>query len=155
VALDAQQNIPNSEKENLFIFGIYRQPDDSVRNHVSGATELIPALQEIGDVIDALDGHPDITFGGNFNITYANWRTKDTTSAATNELHNSMSAFQNNYFFSQMINVPTHKAGTILDLLFTNNRQMINEVHAMLSNFADHYIVEIATHFKSNSRAGH
>ena len=56
-----------------------------------------------------------------------------------------MSAFKNKYFLSQMTNVPTHKACNILDLLFTNNHPLINEMRAMLSNFADHYVVEIAT----------
>ena len=66
-----------------------------------------------------------------------------------------MLSLQNKYFLSQMINVPTHRAGNILDLLFTNNQQLINEVHALPSNFSDHYVVEIASHYKSHFARNH
>jgi len=147
-----------SEKENLFICGIYRQPDNSASNHASGVAELNQALQEIGNAIDdALEGTPDILLGGDFNVQHANWQSNESLSAnaPSNGLHNAMLSFQNKYFLSQMINVPTHKAGNILDLLFTNNQQLINEVHAMPSNFTDHYVVEIATHFKSHFAKRH
>jgi hypothetical protein len=141
-----------SEKENLFICGIYRQPDDPLGKHTSGVAELNQALQEIGNAIDALEGIPDILLGGDLNIPRANWQASEPSSdiASKNGLYNEILSLQNKYFLSQMINVPTHRAGNILDLLFTNNQQLINEVHALPSNFSDHYVVEIASHYKSH-----
>ena len=146
-----------SEKENLFICGIYRQPDDPLGKHTSGVAELNQALQEIGNAIDALEGIPDILLGGDLNIPHANWQASEPSSgnASTNGLYNEMLSLQNKYFLSQMINVPTHRAGNILDLLFTNNQQLINEVHALPSNFSDHYVVEIASHYKSHFARNH
>ena len=96
-----------SEKENLFICGIYRQPDDPLGKHTSGVAELNQALQEIGNAIDALEGIPDILLGGDLNIPHANWQASEPSSgnASTNGLYNEMLSLQNKYFLSQMINM--------------------------------------------------
>ena len=65
-------------------------------------------------------------------------------------MHTKISNLKNKYFLTQMIHKVTHKAGNTLDLLFTNNKQLINDIQCFESNFSDHYLVEISTHFKSH-----
>ena len=113
-----------SEKENLLICAIYRQPDDSMHNHRSGVAELTQALKEISNAIDTLKGTPDILLCGDFNLPTATWcSTENAPSTPNNALINALNEFQNKHFLTQMVNKPTHKAGNILDLIFTNNQQ--------------------------------
>ena len=145
-----------SEKENLLICAIYRQPDDSMHNHRSGVAELTQALKEISNVIDTLKGTPDILLCGDFNLPTATWcSTENAPSTPNNALINALNEFQNKHFLTQMVNKPTHKAGNILDLIFTNNQQLINEIHCLPTQFSDHYVVEIASHFKSHFARQH
>ena len=148
-----------SEKENLLICAIYRQPDDSSHNHRSGAAEFTLALQEITNTIATLQGTPDILLCGDFNLPNATWHRNDTTENSTpssnNALTQALIEFQNKHFLTQMVHKPTHRAGNILDLVLTNNQQLINEVHCLPTQFTDHYVVEIASHFKSHFARQH
>ena len=54
-----------------------------------------------------------------------------------------------------MVHKPTHKAGNTLDLVFTNNHQLINEIHSIPTQFSDHYMIEIASFFKSHFARQH
>ena len=146
----------HSEKDNLLICAIYRQPDDSTHNHRSGVTELTQALQEISNTIDSLQGIPNIILCGDFNLPKATWcSTENVLSTPPNSLAHALNEFQNKHFLTQMVTKPTHKAGNILDLVFTNNQQLINEIHCIPTQFSDHYLVEIASHFKSHFARQH
>ena len=140
-----------SEKENLLICALYRQPDDSIHNHKSGSYELSQALHEISNSIAKLQGTPDILICGDFNLPSANWDAiGEDTGSAHSTLRNSLNQFQNKHFLTQVINLPTNKSGNTLDLVFTNNSQLVNECSSVPTQFSDHYLVDISTHFKSH-----
>ena len=140
-----------SEKENLLICSIYRQPDDSSHNHKSGSYELSQALHAISNAISQLEGTPDILICGDFNMPHANWEAIDREHRSPDgALFDTLSQFQNKHFLSQMINVPTHKSGNTLDLVLTNNRQLINEFSSFPTKFSDHHLIDISSHFKSH-----
>ena len=65
-----------------------------------------------------------------------------------------LNEFQNKYFLTQMVHQANHKVGNTLDLLFTNNQQLINEINCLPSKFSDHFVVEISSHFKSHFAKG-
>ena len=50
--------------------------------------------------------------------------------------------FKNDYYLSQEITKPTHKKGNTLDLLFTNNSEMLHSYESNPTIFSDHYLVE-------------
>ena len=144
-----------SERENLVVCVIYRQPDDPVGQHQSKAYQLSQAISKIENMLEELQGTPNIIFCGDFNIPNTNWseevepdRSKDNSLAAV------IKSFQTKYLLNQMVYKPTHKSGNILDLIFTNNKQLFNEIHVIPTTHSDHHIIEVATHFKSHfSRA--
>ena len=53
-------------------------------------------------------------------------------------------------FMSQYITLPTHKDGNILDLVFTNNENLIHDssIVPVLQSTSHHVIVMISTSFK-------
>jgi len=68
-----------SQKENLLIAVIYRQPDNPSGNHRSRAQEFSEALTEISSVIDSTQGTPDIIFCGDFNLPNIDWEEEWST----------------------------------------------------------------------------
>ncbi len=136
-----------SEREDLLIALVYRQPDNQV--HRSQAFELSQAITKIESAIEAVQGTPTIIACGDFNLPNIDW-TEGQPHDTRNQLAATLSSFQSRQLLSQMVKNPTHKSGNILDLIFTNNRQLFNEIHCLPTSKSDHLIVEIATHFKSH-----
>ena len=56
--------VTHSQKENLIIAVVYRQPDSSSSGHTSGAPEFTEALNKITSTIEDIQGNPDIIFCG-------------------------------------------------------------------------------------------
>ena len=59
--------------------------------------------------------------------------------------------FMNEFHLKQCVLKPTHRHGNILDLLLTNNEELIHSYHCIpvISSVTDHNLIEIATHFNS------
>ena len=137
----------HSQRENLLIALVYRQPDDQL--HRSQAFELSQAIAKIDAAIEATQGSPSLIICGDYNLPNIDWnegQPQDTN----NQLVSTMASFQSRQLLSQMIKKPTHKAGNILDLVFTNNKQLFNEINCLPTTKSDHFIIEISTHFKSH-----
>ena len=137
-----------SQKENLLIAVVYRQPNSSNPDHKSGVQEFAQAMNKVSSAIDSIQGTPDIIVCGDFNLPGISWDT--TTQTSSNALHNKIFEFQNKYFLTQLVNEPSHAAGNVLDLVFTNNRSLITDVSIVPSAYSDHHLVEAKTFFKSH-----
>ena len=137
-----------SDKENLLVAVIYRQPDNSAAGHSSSENELNEALSELTKAIEKLDGTPDILFCGDFNLPNARWDNRVETPSC--KIQSAMKDFQNEHFLHQVVNEATHRSGNNLDLVFTNSRHLISEITCTETKMSDHHIVEISTHFKSH-----
>ena len=137
-----------SHKENLLICVIYRQPDNSTGGHRSQANELNEALEELTKAITIIEGTPDLVMCGDYNLPHAKWSNPADT--PTCRIHKTMKSFQDKHFLHQVVHKPTHRSGNTLDLVFTNNRSLINDVSCHETAMSDHHIVEITTHFKSH-----
>ena len=140
-----------SQKENLLIAVIYRQPDNAT--HRSGPSQFGELLDQLSAVIDSLEGIPEIIVCGDFNFPDISWGHRTLT--PNNTMHNKLSQFENKFFLAQLVDVPTHKAGNTLDLVFTNNRHLITDIKSNHTTFSDHRQLEISTHFKSHFSQHH
>ena len=145
-----------SKKLHLIIINLYRQPDN--RMHRSTCKEFCQALQKVSNTIASINEPlPDIILTGDFNLPHVNWSDCTTTPGATNDeknMLNNLSNFLNDFFLTQIINKSTHFQGNTLDLVFTNNDNLIYNYYCIdtLRSISHHKIVEVSTKlaFKSN-----
>ena len=140
-----------SQKENLLIAVVYRQPDNTT--HRSREAEFGEMINQISTTIESLEGVPEIMVCGDFNLPNISWVERSTTSS--NAMHSQLADFENKFFLHQLVNSPTHKAGNILDLVFTNNRNLITNTESHHTSLSDHRHLEMSTHFKSRFSQNH
>ena len=145
-----------SNIENLAILTVYRQPDDKTNGNPSTANDVIIPLKRAKSVLSALDPVPNIIFGGDFNLPKATWPDglpKTGCPIEEKTILNALNEFCNEMFMSQYVNVPTHKDGNILDLVFTNNEHLIHDcsVVPVLQSTSHHGIVNVSTSLKVQS----
>ena len=135
-----------SQRENLFIASLYRQPDNPT--HRSTAYELSQALSKIESAIESIQGTPTVMIGGDFSLPTTEWT--DGQPQSNGQMKTTLDSFQARLLLTQVVNKATHRSGNILDVVFTNYRQMFNEINCIPTTFSDHFVVEIASHFKSH-----
>lgn len=146
-----------SPEENMVIMVVYRQPDDRVGDNRSTSHEFSTALNKATCFLNDLPSPtPNIIMGGDFNLPHVNWSSNSMglgTSKDEKDIFESLSKFLDEHFLRQYVHQPTHIAGNTLDLVFTNNPDLIHSVicHPIIQSVSDHYIVECSTQFKSVS----
>ena len=133
----------------LLIVNLYRQPDNSL--HRSTAKQFSQAISKLSHTINSIgDPSPNIIVCGDFNLPHINWKDSSTITGATNDekqMVQLLSSFANEFFMTQIISEPTHYQGNTLDLIFTNNRDLIYncEYVSPLRSVSHHKLVEVAT----------
>ena len=97
---------------------------------------------------------PDIIIGGDFNLPKVDWTNGQPTSLPTcskqiKDMTAELEHFCNEFFLTQVINQSTHKDGNILDLVFTNNNDLICDVNVneTLLSISHHKIIEVSTSY--------
>ena len=145
------------KSENLVIFVLYRQPDDSVNGHRSNSREFISALSSIKAVLDDFSAPaPEILLCGDFNLPHICWPAGNPGKRSTSEekkMGHDLYEITQEYFLIQCIQEPTHKQGHILDLCFSNNPVMIHSYQCSETLFSDHLIIEARTSFSLNNES--
>ena len=147
----------HSPEENLVLLVIYRQPDDRLGGHRSTYQEFKDALDKASAYLGELPSPtPNIIMGGDFNLPYVDWKSNSTNSTAGKdgkELLNTLNSFIDEHFMRQYVHHPTHIAGNVLDLIFTNNPELIHSIccQKTLRSISDHFIVECSTQLRSVS----
>ena len=145
-----------SQKEDILIFAVYRQPDDSRNGHKSAHDEFKQMLNEIQATIRGIPGKsPDIIVCGDFNMPHVKWLDGVVhSSASTDEktMFNALKEFMNEFFLNQIIHKPTHKDGNVLDLILTNNTDLMHSYHCIptLNQISHHFIVEVASTYNTS-----
>ena len=145
-----------SKLENLAILVVYRQPDDRANGHPSTANDFINPLIQAKSAISALETVPNIIFGGDFNFPKSTWPDglpKAGCPIDERLILNALNQFCNDFFMSQYVDIPTHKDGNILDLVFTNNDSIIHNCSTIpvLQSTSHHDIVMVLTCLNVNS----
>ena len=64
----------------------------------------------------------------------------------------SLKGIMDEFFLKQVIGTPAHKDGNILDLLLSNNTDLVHSYQCVstLNEISHHYIVEVATSYNTN-----
>ena len=137
------------------IIVIYRQPDDSTHGHPSTNKELSEAFSKINSFLaDLPSPTPDIVMMGDMNLphitpeTWINGCTKQGIPLEETKMIECIKTMVDDFLLEQIVDHPTHKDGNLLDLLFTNNREIIHSANYDKTTYSDHHIIT----FKSTLR---
>ena len=140
---------------NLLMIVLYRQPDDRERGHRSTSHEFGNFLEELDEFFSSLPPpSPDIVVMGDFNLPHGNWDCNGGARSATGdeaEMVRALNDFTSTHFLVQQVNCPTHKEGGILDLIFTNNHDLIHDLTAIPTPNSDHFIIEVSSVYREPS----
>ena len=81
--------------------------------------------------------------------TWRNGLTKPGISSENDEsqMINSIQNIFDEYFLEKLIDLPTHKDGNLLDLLFTNNTEILHSFSYDETMNSDHYLVSCKTNY--------
>ena len=144
------------ETLNLVICIVYRQPDDPIGGHRSKAEEFSEFVDRFNDEIASLPTPtPNIMLAGDFNLPHASWPSGTPNQGATPEERKMLEILTNlstQNFLVQVTDQPTHRAGNILDLLFTNSPEKFISVESTPTTpISSHNFVKYATTISSNS----
>lgn len=139
-----------SEHENLALATIYHQPDDH-QNNRSTSENYSQAINELHQVLN-ISPSPDIFIMGDFNLPHTNW-PDCTPNQNSSRGEKEMITITNNLLLelslTQIIRKPTHIAGNILDLVFTNNTNIIHDISFIhtLRSISHHCFLDISTSY--------
>ena len=114
---------------NLVICTVYRSPDNPQSEHRSSTSEFHELINQLSNKLNHLPTPaPDIIIGGDFNLPKTDWPActpRPGSSTAEKDMAHLLSELMSEYFLHQVIQKPTHRAGNVLDLLLTNNTNII------------------------------
>ena len=135
----------------MIICCLYRQPDESSTN---AAKE---SLNKLSKVLEDLP-HYNSIICGDFNLPHVIWNSNPEPGAkctkGEKEVLDYIVTLMNTHFLTQIVTKPTHVHGNLLDLIFTNNENMLHEVQVIkpyLRSYTDHYFIEISTNLQSST----
>lgn len=114
--------------KTMYVGSFYRPPGSSIEN----LSELHTSLSRIA----SLNGN--ILLGGDFNVGHINWDsmsvipTRDLQGKARERsAHHKTLDLINDFSLEQVVDTPTTRNGTTLDLLLTNNASLVNRIDTM------------------------
>ena len=125
---------------DLVFINIYRPP-------TCGELLFKCAIEDIGRAIDQLEAPmPIIIMCGDFIMPFVNWGSQK-TSGGTREMQRqaeNLFDFMSNYCLLQVVSYPTRQ-NNILDLIFTNNPDVIWKVEIQDTIVSDHRLLQAKT----------
>ena len=89
---------------------------------------------------------------GDFNLPHADWISGQCSTGASTDEQEMVKALYElslDFFLVQQYDCPTHREGNTIDLLFTNNSDIIHNVEALPSASTDHYLMNFSAVYKS------
>lgn len=134
---------------DIVVIVVYRQPDVPIDGCRSTHVEFTEAMTKIRTLLSNLDTpSPDVILCGDFNLPHANWHgtcTKPGASTDEKKIIDILASLASDFFLTQCVDKPTRREN-ILDLIFTNNEELVNSFVSMKTDFSDHNIVECKTY---------
>ena len=149
-----------SEKENLILVVIYRQPDDSSNGHTSLNPQFKEMLLSLKQCISSIGPIiPDIIMGGDFNLPKLGWADGTLSflqgcPRVIKDLSSSLQKFCNTFFLKQVVEHTTHKDGNVLDLVLTNTTDLVHEINIndTLLSITHHKVIQVSTAYKTKCK---
>jgi hypothetical protein len=124
---------------NFLLVGVYRPP-------LAPLDMFDDCLCVIQDFINGITGVPELYIAGDFNLPFIDWSTrsiKPTSSILASDRNSGLVIleFMSSNFLEQLVDEPTRKDLNILDLIFSNNTDMIHSMSVSKTEKSDHDIV--------------
>ena len=148
---------------NLILIVTYRSPDQAdktkdgiviKKRHRSTAKEFKCYLVQLRKFLKSLPSPtPDILMKGDYNLPHADWVTGECKAGASSDEQEMVKALYElalEHFLTQQNDSATHKGGNTLDLLFTNNVNMVHNIETFPSSISDHYVVNTSTVYNAS-----
>ena len=130
-----------NNESNLILISVYKPP---------AATNLDSSFKKCIEAIDAYikkhSNSSDVVIMGDFNLPNITWDTRSIKNSRSTQEKNCANYLLNltdDHLLVQQVHEPTRKDKTILDLVFTNNDEIIHNVAVDKTNMSDHDIVTI------------
>ena len=137
--------ICNIDSLNTIVASVYRPPEtdnESFRKVINFLQSHINSQTR--------NKHKNILVAGDFNLPHLTWSDDPSTQYATTnnrECTETLLSFMDKNFMSQYINKPT-RVNNILDLVITNDMNLIKEVEVKDTDLSDHRMITIKSSFK-------
>lgn len=137
---------------NLVLAVIYRQPHSAAAHstHIE-FNKIVKALSEGLKGLPAPD--PTIILCGDMNLPHISWpRCSFVTGGSSEErmMVEELQLFSDELYLKQIITESTHRKGNTLDLVFTNDHELVHSYLCSSTIFSDHYIIECFTTLCTN-----
>ena len=122
----------HSKRKNILIAVLYRQPEinASKEEYRSTYKDFVEPLQKLEEAKTKYSNHEtEIQIMGDFNIPSADWdmgRNKEGTKLDEKMLVANTQELCERLLLQQIITIPTHRQGNVLDLVFTNKPDQIH-----------------------------
>lgn len=137
------------ESLNLVVILMYRPPDTTVE-------EFKPQLERIKTVLEGLEAPlPTIMWLGDFNMPNIRWRQIEhliipdgiESNSREGESARALLNICSLFHLDQHIAEPTRDQN-VLDLIFTNNENMVHNISITDTTFSDHKLIEVMTNLE-------
>ena len=96
----------------------------------------------------------DIVIMGDFNLPHGDWSGGKSAQGATGDegdMVRALNELTSSHFLVQQVECPTHKDGGTLDLVITNNGDLIYNFNVLPSPKSDHFLIEVSAVYKEPS----
>ena len=135
---------------NAIVIVVYRSPTNDT-------TKFSPLIRKLRSYLQGLPTPaPDILLMGDVNLPHADWESgesRPSANPAEKTMTQDLFGLANEFFLVQQLEGSTHRAGNLLDLLFTNNAQLINRYEITPCPRSDHHLIDVHVAYKSNVTA--
>ena len=134
---------------NTKIAAVYRPPDTSDNSFENLLSFLDKGITNLFHP----NRHMDIIMAGDFNFPDINWLTSHIHigNKLTTNSEDQLLRFMEKHFLSQYVNQPTRERN-ILDLLLTNNDNLVLHTSSEETTLSDHNIVKVHTTYNIQSK---
>ena len=140
---------------NFLLVVLYQKPDNRECNRRSTSREFGHFLGELEEFLASQSPPaPDTVIMGGFNLPHGDWSGGESTQGATGDEGDMVRAsneLTSSHFLVQQVECSTHKDGGMLDLIFTNNGDLIHNFSVLPSPKSDHFLIEISAVYKEPS----
>jgi len=128
---------------NLCIIVIYRPPNTT-------SSQFMNLLTKLKLLYNDLDSSTDVIMLGDFNFPSILWPSMNLSSSSMDKNQAlEFIEFVEDYMLSQFIREPTRN-DNILDLVFSNNEQMLHSYYIYDTSLSDHKFIKIVTNYSLN-----